>query len=233
MQNNINDLVIKQRDCDPNLHRWKTWEPNTPFAPSIDVSLYSSQVQGDLSCKIISEIEERGLGYYDGEEWKTYNIFSWDNSWVRSLSEQIWNTYIKYTSSIEVESYTKDSVWIRGWVVRLDPGQGLKMHSHSLHENTFLSGNISLTDNNTTTDYWIPLFSLYHGMFRYVNNPGSMVLFPSWLQHSVDENTSGKVRYSVAFDMFSHHTMDFIRANRNKSEDIQNTILLSKRFSDL
>ncbi len=184
-------------------------------------------------CQIISDIKTLNLGYYDGEEWKTYNIFSWNFDWVKSLSDQIWDTYIKYTSSIEVESYTKDSVWIRGWVVRLDPGQGLNIHSHSLHENTFLSGNISLTDNNTTTNYWIPLFSLYHGMFRWINIPGSMVLFPSWLQHSVDENLSGKVRYTVAFDMFSHHTMDFISANRHNSSDNENPILLSKKFSEL
>ena len=233
MQNNINDLVIKQRDCDPNLHRWKTWEPNTPFAPRVDVSLYSHRVQEDLPYQIISEIEDRKLGYYDGEEWKTYNVFSWTSPWVKQLSEAIWETYLRYTNSIEVETYDKDKVWIRGWVVKLDPGQGLKIHSHSLHENTFLSGNLSLSENNTTTDYWIPLFSLYHGMFRFENHPGSMVLFPSWLQHGVDENNSGKVRYSLAFDMFSEHTINYVRANRNKSEEIQNNILLSKRFSEI
>ena len=104
------------------------------------------------------------------------------------------------------------------------------MHSHSLHENTFLSGNISLTDNNTTTDYWIPLFSLYHGMFRYVNNPDQWCYFLHGCSIVWMKMLRERYMYSVAFDKFSHHTMDFIRANRNKGEDIQNTILLSKGF---
>lgn len=62
--NNINDLVIKQRDCDPKLHRWKTWKPNTPFAPSLDVSLYVDDFGDILSNNLLGLIKEKNVGPY-------------------------------------------------------------------------------------------------------------------------------------------------------------------------
>jgi len=232
-QNNINDLVIKQQNCDPQLHRWKTWNPNTPFAPNIDASLYVSNLEKTLSDSILSIIYEKNLGYYSGDEWKSYNIFSFEFPCLKILRDRIWDLYLKYCKSLSVESYPQDEIWIRGWAVKLEETQSLKMHSHSLHENTFLSGNISLTENNTVTDYWIPLFSLYHGTFKCENHPGKIVIFPSWIQHAVDPNTSGKARYSLAFDMFSKHTMNFILENRNDSSETQNVILMSKKLSEI
>ena len=62
---------------------------------------------------------------------------------------------------------------------------------------------------------------------------GSVTLFPSWLEHKVDPNTTGEVRYSIAFDMFTQHAMDYVQENRIENAENQNIILLSKRFSEL
>ena len=229
--NDINDLVIKQEVG--KLHRWKTWEPNTPFAPSLDVSFYIDNLQSSIVDDLLSLIRTNNLGSYDDDVWKTYNIFSYASASVKTLSNFIWSMYSQYCDQLQVESLSKDQIWIRGWAIKLENDQGLKMHSHSLHENTFLSGNISLTQNNTTTDYWIPLFSLYHGPFMCENIPGKICLFPSWVQHGVNPNQSGSVRYSVGFDMFTEHTMNYIHENRIGNSEIQNIILLSKKFSDI
>ena len=213
--NDIDSLVIKQGD--DKLHRWKTWKPNTPFAPSIDLSIYVDDISLDFTKTLLDYIISNDLGDHLNDAWKTYNIFDTNLESLRSLREIIWCMYQDYCKSIDVESYPRDEIWIRGWALRLEEGEEVPVHSHSLHENTFVSGNMSLTQNYTTTDYWIPLFSLYHGSFKCQNEPGRVALFPSWVQHSVQPNQSGVVRYSLAFDMFSKTTFDYLE--KNNSED--------------
>ena len=86
------------------------------------------------------------------------------------------------------------------------------------------------SDIGTTTDYYFPYLGWYFGYWKLLNVPGTLTLFPSWLEHKVDPNTTGKLRYSVAFDMFTEHTMNYISENRNESSELQNIILLSKRM---
>ena len=93
LQGSVNDLVIKQRDGDPKLHRWKTWEPNTPFAPKLDVSLYLDKYQGNLASKLKRMIEKAGIGSYNEQlsgnnffgEWTKYNIFDWKEPCIQVL----------------------------------------------------------------------------------------------------------------------------------------------------
>lgn len=231
MSNSINNLVIKKQG--DKLHRWKTWEPNTPFAPSLDVSLYIDFLDPSTSDDLLNFVLSEKIGSHNDDLWKRYNIFSHHDPFIKSLRDKIWEMYIDYCASLEVESYEMNEVWIRGWAIKLENGQSLNMHSHSLHENTFLSGNISLTENSTSTDYWIPLFSLYHGPYQCENIPGKICLFPSWVQHGVNANQSGKVRYSVGFDMFTKHTMNYVQENRTENSETQNTILLSKLMSEI
>ena len=57
-----------------------------------------------------------------------------------------------------------------------------------------------------------------------------MTLFPSWLEHKVDPNTTGQVRFSLAFDMFTEHTINYVRNNRNDDSVLQKAIRLAKRM---
>ena len=227
LTDSINKLVIKNVTCDGKLHRWKTWKPNTPFAPQIDVHLYHDSISLSLTDKLIELICLQNIGEYRNGAWEKYNIFSIKNNSIDELKNIIWDSYLDYCESIEVEPYDRDYILIRGWAVRLDDKDEVGMHSHSLHENTFISGNISLTDNKTTTDYWIPLFSLYHGFYECDNIPGKMTLFPSWVQHRVVPNNSGKRRYSLAFDLFTKQSIDYVIETNTQETDSGKIILLS------
>ena len=81
-----------------------------------------------------------------------------------------------------------------------------------MHENAYISGNICLTENNTTTDYDIP----YLGWVTTENSKRRMTLFPSCLPHSVDKLKDGE-RYTIAFDLITEQGMDYFWCN-NKSE---------------
>ena len=66
------------------------------------------------------------------------------------------------------------------------------MHMLSMRT-TYLSGNLSLSNLDTTTDYWFPSLSLYFDWWKSKNEMGSVTLFPSWLEHKVDPNTTSRI----------------------------------------
>ena len=207
----------------PKMYRWKSWESQTPFAPSFDVPVYvdSIDVEG-LEDLLASKLPI---------EWTTYNIFDWDEDIIKNLADKIYWSYNEYINQLCYNVIPKDKLWIRGWGVRIDPNDYLNHHAHSFHENTYLSGNLSISNLDTTTDYFFPYLGWYFGYWKVKNVPGTMTLFPSWLEHKVDKNITGQVRFSLGFDMFTEQSISYIRENRNENSETQNILLLSKQFS--
>ena len=219
---------------DPRIYRWKSWDGNTPFAPSWDIPVFIDQC-GDTITEDLLEIFSRDTArdiFKDPgrRTWVSYNMFSWDDFILGILCDRIYQVYQDYINLLEFPCLSKDKLWIRGWGVILDKNESVRHHSHAFHENTYLSGNISLSDLDTTTDYFFPYLAWYFGYWKVKNNPGSITLFPSWLEHKVDPNTTGQVRFSLGFDMFTEQAMDYISNNRNESSEDQKIILLSKRM---
>ena len=206
----------------PKMYRWKSWEAQTPFAPSFDVPVYidSIDVEG-LEDLLASKLPM---------EWTTYNIFDWDEDIIKNLVDKIYLSYTEYINELSYKVIPKDKLWIRGWGVRIDPDNYLNHHAHSFHENTYLSGNLSISNLETTTDYFFPYLGWYFGYWKVKNVPGKMTLFPSWLEHKVDKNTTGHMRFSLGFDMFTEHSISYIRNNRNDNSETQKIIMLSKRM---
>lgn len=225
------------------MNRWKSWRANTMFAPSFDIPIYVDQYDKNLSNEIVDLIKKNDVGMSSDvanslcttyqKQWAMYNIFSWESNAVKKLANEIYETYVSYMKTLEAIPLEKDKLWIRGWAVVLTENESLSAHCHAFHENTYLSGNLSLSDLGTTTDYWFPHLSLYFDWWRCENKIGSLTLFPSWLEHKVEPNTSGKLRYSVGFDLFTEHTFKYIEQNRNENAENQNVILLSKRISEI
>ena len=206
----------------PKMYRWKSWEAQTPFAPSFDVPVYvdSIDVEG-LEDLLASKLPI---------EWTTYNIFDWDEDIIKNLADKIYWSYMEYINELCYEVIPKDKLWIRGWGVRIDPDNYLNHHAHSFHENTYLSGNLSISNLDTTTDYFFPYLGWYFGYWKVKNVPGTMTLFPSWLEHKVDKNTTGQVRFSLGFDMFTEQSISYVRNNRNENSETQKILMLSKRM---
>ncbi len=206
----------------PKMYRWKSWEAQTPFAPSFDVPVYidSIDVEG-LEDLLASKLPM---------EWTTYNIFDWDEDIIKNLVDKIYLSYTEYINELSYKVIPKDKLWIRGWGVRIDPDDYLNHHAHSFHENTYLSGNLSISNLETTTDYFFPYLGWYFGYWKVKNVPGKMTLFPSWLEHKVDKNTTGQIRFSLGFDMFTEQSISYVRNNRNNNSETQKILMLSKRM---
>lgn len=224
MNNNLDNANCKVKNTHQNLHRWKNWEPNTPFAPIFDVPIWVEDLNKIFVRSLIKEIEIKNPGSYK-DTWRTYNIFDWDSEPVKFLKSSIIRVYSDYTDSLEFEKERIDDLWIRGWAVVLKPDEMIPMHCHSYHENTFLSGNVMLSDNETTTDYFIPHLSDYYGPWKCENKPARITMFPSWVLHRV--LPTDYYRVSIGFDLFSYHTLEYISNNRISGNEQQECILKS------
>ena len=152
---------------------------------------------------------------------------------MKYLAKLIYQTYSSYMTAMGEKPLARNKVWIRGWAVALEAGQKIDIHCHNITENAYLSGNVSLSNLGSTTDYWFPYLSTYFGWWKSVNTVGSMNMFPAWLEHRVDTHQSNTTRYSIAFDLFTEHTLDFISKNRNFSSVPQTGLLTAKTFESI
>ena len=212
----------------PKMYRWTSWDANTPFAPVYDIPVYIDDCGDKISEDLVELLVTNDIG--SRETWTEYNIFSRKEFVVGLLSDRIYQVYTDYMIELKKDPLPKDKLWIRGWGVKLNEDEEIPHHAHSFHENTYLSGNISLSNLDTTTDYYFPYIGWYFDYWELENKFGKMVMFPSWLEHKVQPNNTGEVRFSLGFDMFTEHTIDYISDNRNYSSVLQNIIMLSERM---
>ena len=224
----IENHPTRVRYDNPKMYRWTSWDANTPFAPSFDVPVYIDDCGDKISKDLVELFVTNNIG--SRETWTSYNIFSRKEFVIGLLLDRIYQVYTDYMTELKEKPLPKNKLWIRGWGVRLNADEGIDHHSHAFHENTYLSGNISLSDLDTTTDYYFPYIGWYFDYWELENKFGKMVLFPSWLEHKVQPNITGKVRFSLGFDMFTEHTMNYVSDNRNFSSVLQNIIALSERM---
>ena len=220
IENILDNASCKVKNTHPNLHRWKNWEPNTPFAPVFDVPLWIEDFDPEITKELIFIIRNNISGICH-DVWKSYNVFELNHDTIEYLKKLIIGSYKNYMMALNMPC--EKNIWIRGWAANLTKNDGLKLHSHSWHENTYLSGNLMISHNKTTTDYFIPHLSSDHGFYKVENVPGRMTLFPSWVLHKVDP-ISDQERFSIGFDMFTQHSMEYVRSN--KEDPINRSILL-------
>lgn len=224
ISNVLDNAFCKSEKANGKLHRWKSWKPNTPFAPEFDVPIFLDNLNYKFVDQIIKAIDENDLGLYK-QSWEDYNIFKWEYPCFKALRAAIWKMYNDYMEILGYQKEEGDSLWIRGWAVVLQAGSPVERHCHSYHENTYLSGNLMLSDNKTTTDYLIPHLSPYYGPWKCQNLPGRMTLFPSWVEHSV--NPVNAKRYSLGFDLFDYNTMEYVSKNKIADSKEQKTVMHS------
>ena len=220
IDNVLDSAFCKTESYDGQLHRWKSWEANTPFAPTFDVPIWLDDISEDIIPDLVYAIEENNLGLYR-QVWEDYNIFKWEYPVIQKLKQELAKIYSSYMAALDLPT---EEVWIRGWAVALTSGEAVTQHCHAYHENTYLSANIALC-NDTVTEYIIPHLTSYYGSWKAQNLPGRLTMFPSWVEHYVAPVE--KPRYSIGIDLFNSNTMNYINSNRVEGDKSQDTILHS------
>ena len=118
VDNVLDSAFCKTESHDGQLHRWKSWEANTPFAPTFDVPIWLDDISDDIIGGLVYAIEENDIGMYR-QLWEDYNIFKWEYEAVAELKKEISNIYSSYMDALGLPT---EEVFIRGWAVVLQPG---------------------------------------------------------------------------------------------------------------
>lgn len=188
-----------------------------PFFPTLVwKSQLSPETYEPLNQKIISRLDELTADEPElkfGGMWQTDQRFN-ESAGMEDLDRLIRNTVTGVLDSLKV-GY--ENFEITGcWANIAAPGSPHKIHSHP---NNYLSGvyyvktppkanSIFFHDPRPQVTIISPppieLGPATAGKVRVQADAGTLVLFPAWLQHSVDPNPSGESRISIAFNiMFS------------------------------
>jgi hypothetical protein len=211
----IENSIYRIKNIHPKLFRFCGLKQNNPFAPIFDVPIWIDDVNLIIISNLLSLVKSKE-SLYDETHWTQYNIFAWEENEPKQLLNEIVRVYKSFF--LELGLLPHKNLWINGWVYPQKKGMSLKVHNHATHQNSYLSGNIVLTENNTTTDYEIPFISVNEGMFKVKNAPGKITLFPSYLPHRVDE-LNEEERYTVGFDLLTEEGMNYFWSNSTDKND--------------
>lgn len=193
------------------VYNWKSNKQNNYFAPIFNVDVWFDDIDDSLIDDLLSAaIENESL--YENDRWEHYNVFSWNDKSIQLLKQKIKISYLNFCSKLDINP--EKNIWIRGWIYPQKKGMRLSRHIHAMHENSFLSGNICLTQNDTSTDFDIP----YIGWIQIKNKKGMLTLFPSSLPHAVEELIED-TRYTLAFDLITEEGIDYFRSNNTNLQD--------------
>ena len=105
---------------------------------------------------------------------------------------------------------------LAGWMNIMKKGDRIEMHNHSFQNDSYLSGNFTVSCDNTKTVYNNP-FSQYTkenvlvkmvedgvddpSYYPSKNIDGKLTLFPSYIPHFTTEHKSNNYRITLAFDL--------------------------------
>ena len=186
--------------------------PKTELAPNYKYVLLESELKDIDIDNLRVGILEREKFITDGRDisksrYRFFNKDFWQKPIIQSLENEIKEHVVKYLGYQLLE--VPNELYIQAWVNVMRNEQSIDIHQHYADENSFVSGNICITSNNTKTHYVNPFnyFTLNKQAHHSDNTPGKITIFPSTLPHYTDEHLGDGERITIAFDIFvKNHT---------------------------
>jgi len=199
--------------------RFKNTPPIHKFNPSYEYDIYENEINIEglankvlkLEKTILSETEksiahdgDTGLGNDSlTSRFTQFNLFQIEET--KFLKEIIKHEVKLYTNRLDqVDSCPLDTLlYGQCWANVMRKGEVIRVHSHAswkLGDYSYLSGNICVQTNETSTYYLTPY---YEHTYQLQNKDGTIVLFPSWLKHYTDDVKNDEERITLGFDLIN------------------------------
>ena len=106
-------------------------------------------------------------------------------------------------------------VYIQCWAnILYNNGRIIKPHNHANahcnapHEYCYVSGNISIVVENTSTFFMHPIFKDLS--IEIPNVTSQLIMFPSFMTHASSENKSETPRITIAFDIITEEVYNMV-----------------------
>ena len=200
-----------------------------PFAIPMGIKEFNP-ITTIMLAKIIRDTEERILGIecpvnLIESRWITarlgyYNFLDFDYPQIHALEKFISESYVEFLTGIQTPV---EKIYCHAWVNIVRKGEQITKHNHAdAHTNlpgcySYLSGNLTIEADNTSTNYESP----YNGqLHRIPNQNGSMTLFPSFVMHHTSINKSEFPRLSIAFDIIPETTYNLMTDNKHLFKEL-------------
>jgi len=185
-------------------------EPKLVFPTVIrEFQTHGFEKQNDELLKVILEKEARSRPTYDtsARNWQTDDFLHLEPEfeWLAKLATKLGREYVNFME-YEHDDIVCHEMWANVYRREED------LHQHN-HPNSFVSGVYYMTDNNSEIEFYDPRTDIrsvmmpaqYNNFFNaFVHGikptKGMVVLFPSWLKHSVVPQPAG-FRVSIAFNL--------------------------------
>jgi len=198
----------------------------TPFAPVYSIPFWNSELltepEVDFMCaKILSKeseiIQNNPHLTYDGgtglgpnsltSKFAGYNILQWDRDGedyvVRRFKVWLHNAVREMCEHVN-EDIMELKPWAQCWANVLRKGEKLNPHQHSSDAYSFLSGNVCLKADGTSTVYQNPFTMNAVGI---KNVPGYLTIFPEYIVHWTTPNESDTERISLGIDIVTEYSL--------------------------
>ena len=123
-----------------------------------------------------------------------YNLVEFKET--QYLKEIIKDAHEEFLKKLNIDY--NDKLYIQCWANVMRKGDKINQHFHAGSNYDYLSGHICVAVQDTHTHYLQPY---YKEIFSLKNVPGSITLFPSWIEHYTDEVKNDDERITIAFDI--------------------------------
>ncbi len=184
------------------LYGWKSEPPLTPFAPSYTHYFTERKIFSKKECKewntfLVKQEQilldkfrtstgdgQTGLGVTSiTSRFRDFNTLKFDFHLVSKLKTEIFKG-IKTILSISDNTNWQETLYANCWFNVLRQAEGMNMHSHGHHKNSFYGFHLTINATETFTSYFNPI-KFEEETFHVPNKIGYLTLFPNIVPHCV------------------------------------------------
>ena len=142
-----------------------------------------------------------------------YNVFKWKNKEILKLKQNIILLHNNFLNYLNIK--LNKTVYINSWFNVLKKNQSIAKHLHGTTPDSYLSGNICISCEDTSTVYLNPINPINDPItYESKNTMGKIILFQSNIPHYTTPNNSDKDRMTLAFDLLLYkqkHSIELIK----------------------
>tara|TARA_B100000470_G_scaffold136970_1_gene106141 strand:+ start:56 stop:682 length:627 start_codon:yes stop_codon:yes gene_type:complete len=179
-------------------------KPWHKYNPIYEYEVYEGKINVEGLADKILELEQTILkdrNVLAEKAWKQLLDKSRTNQFTQFNLLQLDQTkFLKEEIKREAYKYLRNDcvLYGRAWANVLRNGEAFPPHAHCVGLQSYISGNIAVQTNETSTYYLTPF---YREIYESKNEDGNIALFPSWLEHYTDQAKPGQERITLGVDL--------------------------------